>query len=229
MGMTNAQLINYYANLLVLQYIGQPNAYATIQALVTPVIMNQIPLAVQNGFNMDGTAVGVQLDVLGKYAGVSRNGYGVFGQPITLDDADFFTLIKVAILTNSNQSDLSDIQKVLQIYFPSEMFVFDHKNMRMSYFINSSVGSQNLIQLFITEGLLPKPMGVQLAAPIYDSALKFFGMVDAQDVAAYAAQNSLSINAATIAVMAADNITPFNDAANNKTTVWLDATLGVAT
>src|ERR1017187_2134953 len=124
--MTTQELINYYANLLILQYIGKTNAYATIQALVTPIIMDQLPLLVQSAFNMDGSAVGVQLDVLGKYAGVVRSGYGLTGQPITLDDADFFTFIQVAILTNSAGSDLSTIQNLLHTYFPEELLVFDH-------------------------------------------------------------------------------------------------------
>lgn len=226
--MTTQELINYYANLLILQYIGKTNAYATIQALVTPVIMSQLPLLVQNAFNMDGTAVGVQLDVLGKYAGVTRTGYGLTGVPITLDDTDFFKFIQLAILTNSSGSDLNTIQKLIQIYFPGELFVFDHKEMRMSYLINSTIGSQELVELFITEGLLPKPMGVQLAAPIYSSNLKFFGMVSAKDVAAYAAQNSVSISVAANAAAAAGNISPFNSAAAPIVGVWLSAELGVA-
>src|ERR1019366_7642336 len=50
-----------------------------------------IPLAVQDAFNITGSnlAVGVQLDVVGKYAGVTRNGAGLSGQLVTLDDADF--------------------------------------------------------------------------------------------------------------------------------------------
>jgi hypothetical protein len=226
--MTTQQLINYYANLLILQYIGKTNAYASIQALVTPVIMDQLPLLVQNAFNMDGTAVGVQLDVLGKYAGVTRNGYGLTGQPITLNDADFFTFIKLAILTNSAGSDLGTIQNLLHIFFPGELFVFDHKEMRMSYLINSTIGSQNLVQLFITEGLLPKPMAVQLAAPIYAPALKFFGMVSSLDVATYATQNSLSITAAANNAAVTNNISPFNSAASPVVGQWLSAQLGVA-
>lgn len=225
--MTTQELINYYANLLILQYLGQPNAYATIQALVKMVIMDQIPTQVQDAFNMDGTAVGVQLDVLGKYAGVIRTGYNLSGQPITLDDSDFFKLIKMAILTNNAQSDLASIQRVIQIYFAGEMFVFDHKEMRISYLINSAIGSQDLIALFITEGLLPKPMGVQLSAPIYTSPLKFFGMVSAVDVSDYATQNSLSIAAAAAFAETANNISPFNSAAAPITGVWLSAKLGI--
>jgi len=226
--MTTNELIAYYANLLIIQYIGKPNAYATIQALVTPVIMDQLPLLVQTAFNMDGSAVGVQLDVLGKYAGVTRSGYGLQGQPITLDDADFTKLIKLAIITNSSGSDFNTIQSLLQIFFANEIFVFDHKDMRMSYYIDSRVGSTNLLELFITENLLPKPMAVQLASPIFTTPLIFFGMVSARDVAAYALQNTVSINTAADAIAAANDITPFNTAAAPTSNVWLSSELGIA-
>jgi hypothetical protein len=226
--MTTQELINYYCNLLILQYIGKTNAYSTVAVLVQPVIMDQLPTLVQNAFNMDGTSVGVQLDVLGKYVGVTRNGTSPTGIPITLSDADFFKLIKLATITNSEGSDLNTIQNLLQIFFAGEIFVFDHKTMRLSYFVNTSLGSLNLLELFISEGLLPKPMGVQLSAPIFDSALTFFGMVDSSDVAAYAIQNSVSISAAVAAIMTADNITPLNDSTSPTTTVWLNADLGVA-
>lgn len=226
--MSNQDIINYYANLLILQYIGKPKAYATIQALATMVIMNQLPTQVQNAFNMDGTAQGVQLDVLGKYVGVTRSGFGFQGQPILLDDTDFFNFMKLAIVTNSSTSDLATIQNILQFFFPGEIFVFDHKDMRMSYLINPTVGGQNLMELFVTEETLPKPMGVQLSAPIYSSNLKFFGMVSATDVVAYAAQNSLSIDDAANAIASINNIYPFNTAADPIMGVWLSAELGIA-
>lgn len=225
--MTTQEIINYYANLLIIEYIGQPNAYATIQATAALFVMSQVPLSVLNGYNMNGTAVGVQLDILGKYAGVVRTGTGINNQPITLDDADFFSLIKAAILTNSANSDLNSIQNLINIYFPNQLFVYDHQDMRMSYLINTSIGSLDLVELFISEGLLPKPMGVELAAPIYSSSIKFFGMVDAQAVYTYSQQNSVSISAAVTAIAAAQNIEPFNDATNPTTGTWLDARLGV--
>lgn len=167
-------LINYYANLLILQYIGKPKAFATIQLLVTPIVMNQLPIQVQNAFN-PATAVGVQLDVLGKYAGVTRSGYGLQGQAITLDDSDFAKLIQMATISNVSGSSLFDIQKLLQVYFAGEVFVFDYANMQMSYLITTAV-DLNLVELFITEGLLPKPMGVQLASVIYGPNVgDFFG------------------------------------------------------
>lgn len=174
---TTQELIDYYANLLILQYIGKPNAYATIQTLVTPVIMDQLPTQVENAFDLMGVtpALGDQLDILGKYAGVTRSGNGFTG-PITLDDADFLSLVLMAIIKNNSGSSLKDIQALLFQFFPGEILVFDYKDMRMSYLVSSVVGSIDLVQLFVTEGLLPKPMGVALALVIYAPVITtFFG------------------------------------------------------
>lgn len=163
--MTAEDIVKYYADLLILQYLGQPRAYETIKTVVRPVIMDQLPTQVQDAFNI-GTAVGAQLDIIGTYVGVSRSGYGFTG-PITLDDDDFTQFIRVAIIRNQSGSSLSEIQNLLFQYFPMQLLVFDHANMSMSYFMNSSVGSLDLAELFVTTGLLPKPMGVELAALIY--------------------------------------------------------------
>lgn len=128
-----------------------------------------IPLAVQNAFNLIGndTAVGVQLDVLGKYMGVSRTSRGVFGQVVVLNDLDFLMLIRFAILINTAQSDLATIQTLVHQIFPGQMQVFDYQDMRMSYIISSVIGSQDLIQAVLSEGLLPRPMAVQISSVIY--------------------------------------------------------------
>lgn len=272
--MTTTELINYYADLLVLQYRSKPKAYATIQTLATPVVMPQVtvqqidfssdpnggavtllygvspivinwndttptiqaafqavsglgavtvsgsvssrtlvatftsvtppaailmvstntlasisgpvtvsvteiddtlPIAVQNAFNVIGpkTVVGAQLDVIGKYAGVSRTNMG-FTTQITLNDHDFMSLIQLAIIQNSAGSSLFEIVNLLNQFFPNEIFVFDHKNMTMDYYVSSSVGSQDLLQVFITEGLLPRPMAVRIRIVIYFPDVSIF-------------------------------------------------------
>jgi hypothetical protein len=142
-----------------------------------------LPIAVQDAFNLLGPspAVGVQLDILGKYAGVTRTGNGFNGQPITLSDADFLTFIKMAITTNSAGSSLSDISNILYQYFGMGILAFDYTDMRLDYLINSSIGSIQLLELFVTEKLLPKPMAVGISvivAPVIDS---FFGFVTYED------------------------------------------------
>ena len=178
---TTQSIINYYANLLIMQYIGKPKAYAHIQLLAQLATVDQLPALIRDGFNIDPnlgpTAVGAQLDIIGKYVGASRNGYNFTG-PITLNDSDFLLLIKLAIAQNTSQATLADIQNFILQYFSGAFIVFDFGGMRMGYYLESDVGSQNLVQLFVKQGRLPKPMGVTLSSLIYAPAAKlksFFG------------------------------------------------------
>lgn len=200
--MTDAELIKYYADLLIIQYRGKPKAYANVQAWVDPAIMNQLPVAVQDAFTL-GTAEGVQLDVIGKYAGVTRYGRGLDGHAITLNDADFTKFILLAIIENSSGSSLDEIQNLLQVYFAGEIFVFDYQDMRMSYFLNASVISDDLAQVFVTSGRLPKPTAVQLGSTIFSPNIDHFFAFRTYPLPAY-------------------NASPFNDyAAYNMDYPWL--------
>lgn len=71
---TVQQLIDYYTNLLIIQYNNQPNAHATIALFTQALLANGVYLDVLNGYNIQGDniAVGTQLDVIGKYLGVNR-------------------------------------------------------------------------------------------------------------------------------------------------------------
>ena len=268
--MTTQDLVNYYANLLILQYVGKPKAYATIQNLASSAIIPQtttqtisfsgiaasgtfvlsydgnssaainwndsastvqsklqaisglgsitvsgsianelltvtftgvipvalllievsnsletvgsisitltivetdvtLPLAVQNAFNVMGSniAQGVQLDVIGKYVGAVRTGYVTGIGFISLDDSDFLTLIKLAIVKNTSGSSLYDIANLLFIFFPNQIYPYDNQNMQMNYLISTAAGSLTLLLLAIQEGFLPVPMAVQVATIIY--------------------------------------------------------------
>lgn len=69
------QVINatakYYTDLILYQYQSKPKAVATIDLLIRQALCDLVPLDVRDAFDID-TAVGVQLDVLGKYIGFSR-------------------------------------------------------------------------------------------------------------------------------------------------------------
>lgn len=64
-------LVNYYVNLLIIQYNQKTKARATVDACVTENLANGILLDIRDGYSVD-TAVGVQLDIIGKYVGVDR-------------------------------------------------------------------------------------------------------------------------------------------------------------
>jgi Protein of unknown function (DUF2612) len=155
--------VNAPANMLTASVNNLTSSLGTPEIEITETDVT-LPLAIQAAFNLiagTATAVGDQLDTIGKYVGVTRTGPG-FNQPITLDDADFLSLIRMAIFKNSSGSSLADIQNFLHSFFPNQIQVYDYQNMRMSYIISQAVGSQQLAQLFVTEGIIPKPMGVGL-------------------------------------------------------------------
>ncbi len=68
---TVSDVINYYVGLLIIQYHNEPKAMATIQLFAQELYANGILLDIQNAYNVD-TAVGKQLDIIGKYEGVDR-------------------------------------------------------------------------------------------------------------------------------------------------------------
>lgn len=175
---TTADLIAYYQGLLVMQYAGKAKASAHVGAQVAPALLPQgsgptwtdppLPQAIRDAFNLvSGTTIagGSQLDLIGKYVGVSRNG---------LSDADFLTLVRLAIIQNSSDSSLAGIQALIAEFFSGQLRVTDNRNMQLSYLVSTALGSLALVKSFVAEGLLPKPAGVSLALPIYAANINIF-------------------------------------------------------
>lgn len=65
------ELENYYANLLIVQYNGKPKAMATVKVLARLIWINIILFQIRDAFDWL-TAVGVQLDIIGKWVGIDR-------------------------------------------------------------------------------------------------------------------------------------------------------------
>lgn len=162
--MSDEEIIQKYIDLLILQYREKDKARATIGTMVEPVIMNQLPSQVLNAYD-PLTAIGVQLDVIGKYVGVSRVGNTLNG-PVTLDDDDYRQLIKMVIIKNNSGSSLATIQSLLSANFPSQIFCSDNQTMGLNYVLVNSLGTDDLLEIIVTGGYLPKPMGVQVSATI---------------------------------------------------------------
>lgn len=65
-------LAGYYSKLLIFQYRTKPKAVATINLYAKQAIFDDIFSQIRDAYNIS-TAVGPQLDVLGKYIGLPRN------------------------------------------------------------------------------------------------------------------------------------------------------------
>jgi len=67
----NDELIRYYIELLIIQYNSKPKARSTIEALIMQLMIYDLAIKVRDGYNIDD-AIGLQLDILGKYLGSDR-------------------------------------------------------------------------------------------------------------------------------------------------------------
>ena len=64
-------IVEYYKNLLIIQYNNKQKAQSTIELLTNEFWASGIAQDVRDAYNID-TAIGEQLDILGKYIGVDR-------------------------------------------------------------------------------------------------------------------------------------------------------------
>lgn len=97
------ELKNYYSNLLIIQYNGKPKAQATIKTLADLTFANAVLTQMQEAFDWR-TAVGVQLDIIGIWVGVSRQ---ISKQ--LFDDHPWFSLIEVSGATSILQGGFAEV------------------------------------------------------------------------------------------------------------------------
>ena len=171
---TSQELQNYYADLLILQYKTQPKARATIKALIKELYADGSLSEMVNAFNLD-TAVGKQLDLLGKYIGLSRQVAVNIGTSDTniLNDSQYRILLKLRLIQNTNFSSTSQIKTALYELFPSDIRLFDNRTMFYDYQLSSDFNE--LVNVIIAEKLLPLPMGVGYTIQIVPDLKDLFG------------------------------------------------------
>lgn len=178
--MTDLEIQTYYSNLLIKQFASKPKAIAHIQALAGSLIIGQVFTAVQNSYNLP-TAQGVQLDVLGKYLGVSRQG-NTFSGPVVLSDAQYLIMLQLAAIRNHSDATLFELQQSIETYFAGVMRIYDYQDMSISYIIDPSLFASGLAEFALLQGLLPKPAAVLLRGTIVAPInTPFFGWVSYAD------------------------------------------------
>jgi hypothetical protein len=108
--MTKNEFINYYVNLLIRQYHDKPKAKKTIAWATNKKaeifeLVNRVKLA----FIVD-TAVGKQLDIIGKYVNLKRQ----YSSVIYLEnDEDYRFFIKWKIISNLNMDNMRDFHEAV--------------------------------------------------------------------------------------------------------------------
>lgn len=116
-------IIDYYVNLLIIQYHNKPKARATIEALVKEAVASGIFLDIRDAYSVE-TAVGVQLDVIGQYVGVNRffedqdlvNFFGLtFYTEVDPDSEDKFGFTTYADFEDYNYNGTLNYSSILSV------------------------------------------------------------------------------------------------------------------
>ena len=171
---TSQDFEKYYADLLILQYKTQQKARATIQALIKELYGSGSLLDIVNGYGID-TAVGKQLDIIGKYIGLKRQVKVNIGTSDTniLTDDQYRILLKLKLISNTNYSSTSQIRAALYELFPDDIRLFDPRTMQYEYQLSTLFN--DLVNVILAEELLPLPMGLGITANVVPDLLKLYG------------------------------------------------------
>ena len=120
------------------------------------------------------SAIGAQLDIIGKIVGLSRMG---------LDDETYRLLLKVKIAQNNASAFMTSdvrtsIQDVILLAFNGEGYAVDKLDMSLSLYINSTSITPALINLILDSNILPKPQGVRYDVTASTEGLVPFGFAE---------------------------------------------------
>lgn len=148
--MTDAELIVYYKNLLILQYNQLDKASEHIEAIVKQIIIFELIEDVKNGYDID-TAVGVQLDIIGKYLGLERTTFIAI-------DADYRFYLKFKLVQIFSNYSAKEIDDLLYEFFTTNIYLTDNFDMTIKYtFVSPDIDQVNFL---LENNLIPKPAAV---------------------------------------------------------------------
>ena len=150
-----------YLDLITQQHRDKPRFMATVEAMVTPYVhMQNVIMSFLSAFDVD-SAIGVQLDIIGQWVGVSR----IISTPISgvyfnwdgtsqtgwdngvwksandpdsgftnLPDSLYRLVIKAKIASNASCGEVSDIYNILTsvVSVDSAVKIVDNQNMTMT-------------------------------------------------------------------------------------------------
>ena len=142
------KIIEYYKNLLIIQYHNKVKARETVAEWVKCMSGDALFLQLQNAFDID-KAVGAQLDLIGKFVGLQRN---------ALNDDKYKILLKMKILRNNIFPSMKNIDDALYDSFGSLIVMNNDKDMSITYIVDNNLS--DIAQILIDEDLLPTPLGV---------------------------------------------------------------------
>ena len=156
----------FYLDLVTSEHRTKPNYIAWLEVLLTPFVdainLNQ---GVKEAFNLN-TAVGAQLDILGKILVQPRrmDFQPTDGSSPILGDEDYRLILKAKVVKNQWKGTISDFYNFWEILLGNNLPIYLVDNQQMEPVVvvwNPQVTP--MIQDFLSHGLIvPKPAGLGL-------------------------------------------------------------------
>lgn len=153
-----------YSGLITSEHNQKPNFMAWLNIALQMIVDDQNMLAgMPSAFDID-SAVGVQLDQIGKYVGRPRtlNYNPTSATSPVLDDTHYVTALKAKIAWNNWDGSIQQMFSIWNSLFPNNsLSIIDNQNMTMSAVINGSLDAQTN-EMVANKIIIPKPSGVGL-------------------------------------------------------------------
>lgn len=163
-------LAEYYANLLIIQYINKPKAWMDIYYDTKGLWIDDLFSQIRDAFDVE-TAIGDQLDIIAKYVGATRIIPGQVSEAETLTDAELRIFIKLKIIQNNSNNSNYAIDFLIYEFFGNDIKIIDGLNMKMTYIFPEAQAP--LLNRLIAQNALPRPAGVALITVVIPD--KVFG------------------------------------------------------
>lgn len=144
------ELEDYYKNLLIIQYHDKAKAQAVVSNWVDCMVADGLLLDLPEAFNVD-TAIGAQLDLIGKIVGLPRNGF---------NDDQYRILLNLRIITNNTGVTMKEIDDIMFNFFGKSIVCHNNQDMSLTYIVFPEY--EDLIPVIQAEQLFPAPLGVDV-------------------------------------------------------------------
>lgn len=195
--MIDPAILEYYANLLIVQYNTKEKAVGHTKLFVNQATCDGLAQDENLSFTL-ATAIGEQLNILGRIVGVPRNVQGLvisrdfynfttYASPASngfasytdavypsnilwisysditsatyaMTDSEMRVIIALKVALNTRNSTTKDITEILFDFFGSNVEFIDNQDMTITYNISTDI--QQVMQIAVFLGFLPRPMGV---------------------------------------------------------------------
>lgn len=153
-----------YLELITSEYKGKPNFTAFLTAFLDKAEdVYSCGKNITSAFDID-TAVGVQLDTLGKILGVDRKlSFEPTNGESTMNDDYYRMCLKAAIAKNTWKGTRTSLEEMLEWAFPDSVFIVnDNQDMSMDVVYVTGSTDQYLLELLQNGYIIPKPEGVNI-------------------------------------------------------------------